>query len=48
MFLSDTASAMIAWGMVWADVLTASGNPVEALIEVTRVYEAGIKVIDAK
>jgi hypothetical protein len=34
--------------MVQADVLAASGHSLEALIEVTKVYEASIKVIDAK
>ena len=48
MSLPDTASAMIAGGMVRADILAASGHPLEALIEVTKVYEASIKVIDTK
>jgi NAD(P)H-dependent FMN reductase len=48
MSLPDTASAMIAGGMVRADVLAAAGHPLEALIEVTKVYEASIKVFDAK
>jgi hypothetical protein len=48
MSLSDTASATIAGCMVRADVLAASGRSREALIEVTKVYEAGIKVFDDK
>jgi hypothetical protein len=34
--------------MVQADVLAASGHSLKALIEVTNVYAAGIKVIDAQ
>lgn len=48
MSLPDTASAMIAGRMVRDDVLAASGHPLEALIDVTKVYEASIKVIAAK
>ena len=43
---SNRASAKIAGGMARADVLGASGHPLEALLEITKVYEAGIKVID--
>jgi hypothetical protein len=39
---------MIAGSMVRADVLTSFGRPPEASIEVTKAYEAGIKVIDDK
>ena len=35
-----------ALGLARADELTAGGYPLEALIEVTKVYEAGIKAFE--
>ena len=39
----NTATAL---GLARADELSAAGKPMEALLEITRVYEAGVKVFE--
>jgi len=42
------ADASIPYGLARADALAAAGRPLESLIEITRVYEAGVKAFDGK
>jgi NAD(P)H-dependent FMN reductase len=46
MALPRAADSQIASGLVRADALAASGRLLESLTEVTRVYEAGVKVFE--
>jgi hypothetical protein len=46
--LPGAADPQIASGLVRADALEASGRLLESLTEVTRAYEAGIKVFEKK
>ena len=39
-------STAAALGLARADVLSAAGRSMEALVEVTRVYEAGVKAFE--
>ena len=48
MALPSAADPKIASGLVRADALAASGRLLESLTEVTRVYEAGVKVFEDK
>ena len=38
----------IALGLARAGELSAAGKPMEALVEVTRVYEAGVNALEAQ
>ncbi len=42
----SSENAAMALGLAHADELSAAGRPLEALTEVTRVYEAGIKTFE--
>jgi len=44
--LPSPENAAIAFGLARADALEAAGKPLDALIEVTRVYEASIKAFE--
>jgi NAD(P)H-dependent FMN reductase len=44
--LPSRENAAIAFGLAQADELSAAGRPVDSLIEVTRVYEAGVKAFE--
>jgi len=44
--LPSRENAAIAFGLARADELSAAGKPVDSLIEVTRVYEAGVKAFE--
>ncbi|MBI4301259.1 MAG: flavodoxin family protein [Chloroflexi bacterium] len=46
--LPDGADPAIVGGLVQADVLSAEGRGLEALTEVTRVYESGVKAFDGR
>ncbi len=46
--LPISADADISRGLARADALAAAGRELEALTEITRVYEAGVKVFDGK
>ena len=46
--LPISADADISRGLARADALAAAGQELEALTEITRVYEAGVKVFDGK
>jgi multimeric flavodoxin WrbA len=46
--MSVRESTATALGLARADELLAAGKPREALIEVTRVYEAGVKAFEAQ
>ena len=48
MALAGDADPKIAAGLIRADALAASGRLLESLVEVTRVYEAGLKVFENK
>jgi hypothetical protein len=44
--LPSRENAAIAFGLARADELSAAGKPVDSLIEVTHVYEAGAKAFE--
>lgn len=44
--LPSRENAAIAFGLARADELSAAGKPVDSLIEVTHVYEAGVKAFE--
>ena len=44
--LPPKADPSIARGLAWADALAASGKGVDSLIEIGRVYEAGVKAFE--
>jgi multimeric flavodoxin WrbA len=46
--LPVSADADISRGLARADALAAAGKELEALTEITRVYEAGVKAFDGK
>ncbi len=46
--LPVSADADISRGLARADALAAAGRELEALTEITRVYEAGVKAFDGK
>jgi multimeric flavodoxin WrbA len=46
--LPSRESSEMALGLARADELSAAGKPVEALTEITRVYEAGVKAFEEK
>ena len=46
--LPISADADISRGLARADALAAAGRELEALTEITRVYEAGVKAFDEK
>ncbi len=46
--LPISADADISRGLARADALAAAGRELEALTEITRVYEAGVKAFDGK
>jgi NAD(P)H-dependent FMN reductase len=46
--LPVSADAAISRGLARADALVAAGRELEALTEITRVYEAGVKAFDGK
>ncbi len=46
--LPISADADISRGLARADALAAAGKELEALAEITRIYEAGVKVFDGK
>ena len=46
--LPINADATISRGLARADALAAAGRELEALTEITRVYEAGVKAFDGK
>jgi multimeric flavodoxin WrbA len=46
--LPISADADISRGLARADALVAAGRELEALTEITRVYEAGVKAFDGK
>jgi NAD(P)H-dependent FMN reductase len=45
--LPDNANPAISRGLAQADALAARGEPLRALQEITRAYEAGVKVFEA-
>ena len=44
---STPENADIAFGLAKADELKAAGKPLDALTEITRIYEAGVKAFEA-
>lgn len=44
--LTDSADPAIARGLAHADTLAARGEPLRSLQEITRAYEAGVKVLE--
>jgi hypothetical protein len=45
--LPEHADPAIPRGLAQADALAARGEPLRALLEITRAYEAGVKVFEA-
>ena len=46
--LPSLKHAAISLGLAQADALAAAGKPLDSLIEITRVYEAGVKALEKK